>query len=237
MNEQKPIDMVLHCPKCGLQHIDKDNYEEIRIRAAELGIDREGDRAYCDWLDENEWTNPPHKSHLCRKEDGGCGHIWRPADVPTNGVASVQPGRNDSPIAKGARGPSTTDHEAQRPAFEDAIWTYYQTLKANGWAAPEEGDTSSREALFWRTPAGKYGVQQIEAAWWGWKLKAVREAMLLDWLESWARDTTRVTFGVEDEAPHRFFVTSDSDPVYWAADLRSALRKAAGPAARAFCNF
>ena len=39
---QQPIDMVLYCPNCGKQHIDKDNYDEIRIRAAELGVDREG---------------------------------------------------------------------------------------------------------------------------------------------------------------------------------------------------
>lgn len=58
--EQAPIDMVLHCPSCGLQHIDAPN--EV------IG-----------------WMNPPHRSHLCEK----CGNVWRPADVPTNGVASV----------------------------------------------------------------------------------------------------------------------------------------------------
>lgn len=58
--EQKaePIPMVLHCPQCGSQHIDAPS---------------------------GEWTNPPHKSHLC----SGCGAIWRPADVPTTGVAAV----------------------------------------------------------------------------------------------------------------------------------------------------
>lgn len=60
-----PIDMVLHCPKCHLQHID-------------------------------ETTSACHRSHLCH----GCGHIWRPADVPTNGVAAVKTrGSFDSPIA------------------------------------------------------------------------------------------------------------------------------------------
>lgn len=94
-----PIDMVLFCPKCGMQHIDKDNHDENRIKAAELGIDREGDRAYSDWLDEHDWDNPPHRSHLCA--DPSCGHIWRPADVPTNGVASVKTkGSADSPLAR-----------------------------------------------------------------------------------------------------------------------------------------
>jgi len=57
---QKPIPMVLHCPKCGRQHVD------------------EADPA-------SGWTNPPHKSHLC----DGCGCIWRPAVVPTNGVSEI----------------------------------------------------------------------------------------------------------------------------------------------------
>lgn len=81
-----PIDMILYCPNCGEQHVDKDNHEELTIKAAELGVDREGDRAYSDWLEEHEWNNPPHRSHLCH----ACGCIWRPADVPTNGVASIQ---------------------------------------------------------------------------------------------------------------------------------------------------
>jgi hypothetical protein len=42
------------------------------------------------------WDNPPHRSHLCH----GCGHVWRPADVPTNGVATITTkGKADSPIA------------------------------------------------------------------------------------------------------------------------------------------
>lgn len=31
------------------------------------------------------WDNPPHRSHLCH----ACGCIWRPADVPTNGVHTI----------------------------------------------------------------------------------------------------------------------------------------------------
>lgn len=56
----EPIPMVLHCPKCGTQHVDAPEPEK-------------------------GWTNPPHKSHLCH----ACGTIWRPADVPTNGVAAI----------------------------------------------------------------------------------------------------------------------------------------------------
>lgn len=77
-----PIDMVLHCPTCGLQHIDAPE-EPDPFLAFGPGMDRE------------RWTNPPHRSHLCH----GCSHIWRPADVPTNGVAAVKTkGSADSPL-------------------------------------------------------------------------------------------------------------------------------------------
>ena len=58
-----------------------------------------------------------------------------------------------------------------RPQFEDAIWAHYQGLKARGWSAPEEGDPSSRESLFWRQENGQYGVRSVEAAWRGWCMR------------------------------------------------------------------
>ena len=74
---EAPIDMVLHCPACGIQHIDYREY------------------THGNYGRKLDWDNPPHRSHLCR----GCGHIWRPADVPTNGVAAVKTnGKADSPI-------------------------------------------------------------------------------------------------------------------------------------------
>lgn len=77
-----PIDMVLHCPACGLQHIDSPDADDGQT-VRDLGVER--------------WTNPPHRSHLCH----GCGHVWRPADVPTNGVAAVKTkGKIDSKIEK-----------------------------------------------------------------------------------------------------------------------------------------
>lgn len=62
--EPAPIDVVLFCPVCKEQHIDA---AEVLKHSGEIGP---------------AWTNPPHKSHLCHH----CGAIWRPADVPTNGV-------------------------------------------------------------------------------------------------------------------------------------------------------
>jgi hypothetical protein len=85
-----PVDMVLHCPKCGFQHVDEpesnDAYTERLFESSwwELGGDK-----------PERWTNPPHRSHLC----AACGHIWRPADIPTNGVKAIQTrGKNDSEI-------------------------------------------------------------------------------------------------------------------------------------------
>lgn len=79
---REPIDMVLHCPNCSVQHIDapEELLQHEMMTAPEFA----------------PWNNPPHRSHLCHS----CGHIWRPADVPTNGVAAVKTkGKDDSPIS------------------------------------------------------------------------------------------------------------------------------------------
>lgn len=77
----QPIDMVLFCPACGKQHID-------------APADCPDSPGICECRAPH-WTNPPHRSHLCH----GCGHIWRPADVPTNGVKAIRSrGVNDSPV-------------------------------------------------------------------------------------------------------------------------------------------
>jgi len=60
INRSFPIDMLLFCPNCGKQHIDKVKPEQ-------------------------NWDNPAHRSHRC----DFCTHIWRPADIFTNGVESI----------------------------------------------------------------------------------------------------------------------------------------------------
>lgn len=89
----EPIPMVLHCPKCGMQHIDK----------PEVEIERWENALAASSTIKCTWTNPPHRSHLCH----GCGTIWRPADVPTTGVASIttkgkadtwEPGQQGVPV-------------------------------------------------------------------------------------------------------------------------------------------
>lgn len=88
MTTETPIDMVLHCPACGTQHIDAPEPYHAPICNISCGMPAKG--CSC-----GKWDNPPHKSHLCH----GCGHIWRPADVPTNGVRAVMTiGKADSPV-------------------------------------------------------------------------------------------------------------------------------------------
>lgn len=93
--QEAPIDMVLHCPACGKQHIDAPE-----------------DKRWIAGADSPPWANPPHRSHLCH----GCGHIWRPADVPTNGVSAVKTtGKADSPVATATRPEGVSQAEdAQR---------------------------------------------------------------------------------------------------------------------------
>jgi hypothetical protein len=69
--EARPIRMILHCPACGLQHVDAPDSLDAIMTAG--------------WDTPAVWLNPPHRSHLCH----GCGHIWRPADVSTEGVAAI----------------------------------------------------------------------------------------------------------------------------------------------------
>ena len=79
LSDDKPVDMVLYCPKCGTQHIDAPEPSMLTEDAAMYGGD---------W--PSRWKNPPHKSHLCHV----CAHIWRPSDTPTNGVARTASGKD-----------------------------------------------------------------------------------------------------------------------------------------------
>ncbi len=82
--ESTPIDMVLHCPECGVQHIDAPERQDPNER--DFGMTT---------VESNVWKNPPHRSHLC----SACGFVWRPADVPTNGVKAIKTkGKLDDPI-------------------------------------------------------------------------------------------------------------------------------------------
>jgi len=103
MSSDQPIDMVLHCPKCGLQHIDAPDGLRVWGGKDENGMNHVSEEG------PGAWDNPPHRSHMCH----GCGHIWRPADVPTNGVQAVKTkGKADSQIASPA--PAQPGQEGER---------------------------------------------------------------------------------------------------------------------------
>lgn len=97
--QAQPIDMILPCPACGMLHIDDPAPDlcECGRTVREHSAPEEGYPSDAAIFGCNEfkvaWDNPPHKSHLCH----GCGLIWRPADVPTNGVAVIKTkGQNDT---------------------------------------------------------------------------------------------------------------------------------------------
>jgi hypothetical protein len=73
-----PIPMVLHCPRCQAQHVDVAKPDACETCG--LG------EADCPCPTFAPWLNPPHNSHRC----ANCNTVWRPADVPTNGVAQAQ---------------------------------------------------------------------------------------------------------------------------------------------------
>jgi hypothetical protein len=96
-----PIDIVLHCPKCALQHIDAPEPEQELTGTQHEVIDGRLTATPYTYRGRpaGAWTNPPHKSHLC----AGCGHVWRPSDHPTNGVLRTVSGK-DSDTAPGIIG-------------------------------------------------------------------------------------------------------------------------------------
>ena len=92
--ENAPIDMLLHCPRCHVQHVDVPKSCDMGRGCDAVGVcyaEAHGEPERC-----TAWTNRPHRSHLC----ADCGYIWRPADVPTNGVTEIKTkGKDDSKVA------------------------------------------------------------------------------------------------------------------------------------------
>ena len=120
--EPAPVGMLLFCPHCGMQHIDAPE-------------------------PDTGWTNPPHKSHKCH----GCGCIWRPADVPTDGVVNIRTrGSADTwgatwvgRVAKAAPAPAPDAgnlHPAGRypPCVVDALHAQLKAAEARAKAADGE---------------------------------------------------------------------------------------------------
>lgn len=87
----KPIDMILHCPRCHTQHVDAPDDSRGPIKCQRTPECAEPCGEWCGW------TNPPHRSHKCHH----CNMIWRPADVYTNGVEKIKTkGANDTLVLR-----------------------------------------------------------------------------------------------------------------------------------------
>lgn len=113
-----PVPMVLHCPACGTQHVDAPE-------------------------PERQWTNPPHRSHLCHS----CGHVWRPADVATVGVDAIATkGKADSPPAMN-----------RRPVVPmEAIRELWEAVKAVNAAAYDSTDEVEAVVSLYELCRGKH---------------------------------------------------------------------------------
>ncbi|CAJ7882444.1 Uncharacterised protein [Burkholderia pseudomallei] len=113
--QPEPIDMLLFCPKCGVQHVD----------APEKAS--EGHPV----LYADAWTNSPHRSHLCH----ACGTIWRPADVPTNGVAAIQT-RGKADTWDGEPEPRAEVTDAARDVLDER----HRQIDAEGWTPAHDDE-------------------------------------------------------------------------------------------------
>lgn len=79
-----PIDIITHCPKCNFQHVDKAEPDNCKNCGAVEHMHFLPPLGVCDNFEP--WLNAPHEKHRCHS----CGNVWKPANVPTNGVASIE---------------------------------------------------------------------------------------------------------------------------------------------------
>lgn len=112
-----PIPMILFCPApgCGLQHIDAE--AEHDEDCATLRSWRGPDIPACDC---DRWMNPPHRTHTCHS----CGHMWRPADIATAGVAEIETkGKHDSDPIRGRIPVPATMETLWRHKVRQSVYT------------------------------------------------------------------------------------------------------------------
>jgi len=66
----------------------------------------------------------------------------------------------------------------ERDAFEQAAHKRYLQLRGTGNVLLDTVEPMTREDLCWRAPNGSYGVDSINAAWWGWVARDVYQRVL-----------------------------------------------------------
>jgi hypothetical protein len=131
--EPQPVPMILYCPQCHLQHVDEPDERTP------------------------EWDNPPHRSHLCH----GCGCIWRPADVATEGVRSIKTaGKADTWGWDGAS-LALSPHQGDREAIaREALELALPILEAEYEQAKDAGDSDWEGQSFTAFDAVKRALLQ-----------------------------------------------------------------------------
>jgi len=131
-HEAAPAPMLLFCPNCGTQHIDRPEIEPGRLISSGPNTGRAAPPRVT-------WDNPPHRSHLCH----ACGCTWRPADFPTAGIAELETrGKNDNWDGPGAVAAQPVKRNAQPepPEADDRAAQMAHDLRCAGVAGTKAGD-------------------------------------------------------------------------------------------------
>lgn len=135
--EHIPIPMILFCPNCGLQHVDREEPHKSHCAISIHNTIGDGAGVHCTC---DRWTNPSHMIHLCAK----CKHVWRPADVPTTGVVEIATrGGRDSGAAP-IRGNAMVQPAKDKPQWRHKRGSTYieiarGELQCSNFAALSEG--------------------------------------------------------------------------------------------------
>jgi hypothetical protein len=195
-----PIDMVLHCPKCGKMHVDAPDWNPVASKTEFAPL---------------KWDNPPHRSHLCH----GCGFIWRPADVPTNGVAALKTkGKNDCPVAAPAQTPPQADTSVHHKSEVKRIATLM------GWTPPDAALRAQHASVVedYETilVALRERLERVEAALRD--LLSMADMFLARYLSGWRTDHGRelvervsVARAALAASPSKPAPASTAEPVAW----------------------
>jgi len=129
----EPVNAVLFCPNCCEQHVDEAMPDVCETCGKSLSEHPAVGTANATCFVFTAWLNPPHKSHRCNF----CNHVWRPADVPTNGVLELK--------SKGERdGFVKPKYSATKKDFDDAV--EYATASLTRDLAAEKERRASAEA-------------------------------------------------------------------------------------------
>lgn len=138
-----PIPMVLHCPRCGTQHIDApETDDEHEANLADYTYPAAGTEGHAS---QPRWTNPPHRSHLCHNaqcvDEHGRRTVWRPSALHTTGVAALPalgeqdtwPGRERHPSMSADRTLAQSILEAALNGRDSAFSTFTRQWADDGF--------------------------------------------------------------------------------------------------------